>query len=102
MTFKAKPPSVGRMIFKVKLLSVGRMIFKVKPPSVGQCEHQLRMRGICTLLLGAKGTMLSVDCCGRLVTEREGEELLSLLRVEAAQLRGVPWVLLVHPCFGVA
>jgi hypothetical protein len=31
-----------------------------------------------------------------------GGEFLSLLRIEAAQLRGVPWVLLVHPCFGVA
>jgi hypothetical protein len=31
----------------------------------------------CTLLLGAEGTMLSVDCCRRLVTEREGEEYVS-------------------------
>jgi hypothetical protein len=56
-----------------------------------------------TLLLGAKGKMLSVDCCRRLVTERERgrKESLSLLRIEAAQLRGVPWVLLIHPYFGV-
>jgi hypothetical protein len=52
--------------------------------------------------MGAEGTMLSVDCCQRLVTERRGKESLSLLRVEVAQLRDVPWVLLVHPHFGVA
>jgi hypothetical protein len=47
--------------------------------------------------------MLSVDCCQHLVTERRGgEKDLSLLRVEEAQLCGIPWVLLVHPHFGVA
>jgi hypothetical protein len=34
--------------------------------------------------------------------ERKGRESLILLRVEAVQLHGVPWVLLIYPCFGVA
>jgi hypothetical protein len=36
--------------------------------------------------------------------KREGKEgkNLSSLRIESAQLRGVLWVLDVHPCLGVA
>jgi hypothetical protein len=34
--------------------------------------------------------------------EREGKESITLLRVEAAQLHDVPWVLLIQPYFGVA
>jgi hypothetical protein len=35
--------------------------------------------------------------------EREREKRrVYLLRIEVAQLRGVPWVLLIHPYFGVA
>jgi hypothetical protein len=34
--------------------------------------------------------------------ERKREKNLSSLRIESAQLRGVPWVLDVHPCLGVA
>jgi hypothetical protein len=33
--------------------------------------------------------------------ERGRKESLSALRIETAQLRGVLWVLLVHPYFGV-
>jgi hypothetical protein len=55
-----------------------------------------------TLLLGAEGTVLITDYCRCLVTEREGEGRVYLLRIEAAQLHDVPWVLLVHPYFGVA
>jgi hypothetical protein len=31
-----------------------------------------------------------------------GRKRFYLLKIEEAQLRGVPWVLLVHPCLGVA
>jgi hypothetical protein len=34
--------------------------------------------------------------------EKEGKGNLSAIRIESAQLRGVPWVFDVHPCFGVA
>jgi hypothetical protein len=56
-----------------------------------------------TLLLGAEGTVWGVGCCRHLVTERERErKRFYLLRIEVAQLHGVPWVLLVHPYLGVA
>jgi hypothetical protein len=38
-----------------------------------------------TLLLGAKGIVLSADYCRRLVIERKEERRVYLLRIEAAQ-----------------
>jgi hypothetical protein len=62
--------------------------------------HDMRNR---TFLLGAKGIVLGADCCRCLVTELEREKRgFYPLRIEVAQLRGVPWVLLIHPCLGVA
>jgi hypothetical protein len=56
-----------------------------------------------TLLLGAEGIVLGTNCCRRLVSEREREKRgFYPLRIEAAQLRYIPWVLLVHPCLEVA
>jgi hypothetical protein len=56
-----------------------------------------------TLLLGAEGAMFE---CGLLPTlsyrEKGKGKNLSTLRIELAQLHGVPWVLDIHPCFGVA
>jgi hypothetical protein len=82
---------------------MGRII-KAKPPSMGR----IMICGITLLLLGAEGAMIER---GLLPTvsyrERERErgkkgKKLSSLRIELAQLRGVPWVLDVHPCLGVA
>jgi hypothetical protein len=98
--FKAKPLSMGQIIFKAKPPSMGRIIFKAKPPSMGRKKLYEESHFYC---LAPKARWLSVVCCQRLVTqgEREGESL-SALRVESAQLHGVPWVIDVHPYLGVA
>jgi hypothetical protein len=55
-----------------------------------------------TLLLGAEGAMVERGLLPMLsYREKEGKENLSVLRIESAQLHGVPWVFDVHPCFGV-
>jgi hypothetical protein len=54
-------------------------------------------------LLGAEGAMVGhglLPTLGYREKERRGN--LSALRIESVQLRGVPWVLNVHPCLGVA
>jgi hypothetical protein len=56
-----------------------------------------------TLLLGAEGAMVERGLLPTLnYRERERKGNLSILRIESAQLRGVPWVFDVHPCFGIA
>jgi hypothetical protein len=54
-------------------------------------------------LLGAEGAMVERGVLPMLsYRERGRRENLSALRIESAQLHGVPWVFDVHPCFGVA
>jgi hypothetical protein len=112
--FKVKPPSVGRIIFKAKPPSVGRIIFKAKPPSVGQIIFKAKPQAWVSVNINSGYEELYfIAWCrrhnverGLLPTpsyrERGREESMSLLRVEAVQLRSVPRVLLVHPCFGIA
>jgi hypothetical protein len=38
---------------------------------------------------------------GTWLQRERGRKKFYLLRIEAVQLHGVPWVLLVHPCLGV-
>jgi hypothetical protein len=56
-----------------------------------------------TLLLDAEGAMIERGLLPTLSYREKGKrENLSALRIELAQLRSVPWVLDIHPCFGVA
>jgi hypothetical protein len=56
-----------------------------------------------TLLLGTKGIVVERGLLPMLnYRERERKGNLSVLKIESAQLRGVPWVFDVHPYFRVA
>jgi hypothetical protein len=79
---------------------MGQIIFKAKPPSM----DRIMICGIILLLLGAEG---AIDERGLLPTlsyreKEKGGKDLSALRIEPAQLRGVPCVLDLCPCLGVA
>jgi hypothetical protein len=123
--FKAKPPSVGRIFLRRSLRAWveyflgeaperGSNIFKVKPLSVGQIFLRRSPRAWVNVSMNSRCEELYfIDWCrrhnverGLLPTpsyrEREGKESLSLLRIEAAQLHGVPRVILIQPCFVVA
>jgi hypothetical protein len=56
-----------------------------------------------TLLLGAEGAMFERGLLPTLSDPEKGKgKNLSALRIESAQLRGVPCVFDIRPCFGVA
>jgi hypothetical protein len=89
---KAEPPSVGR---------------KAEPPSVGEVPERGLMSNHRTMNLNFIAWCRRHNVgCGLLPTPDyilEGVEETALLpRIEAAQLRGVPWVLYVFPRFRVA
>jgi hypothetical protein len=59
--------------------------------------------GITLLLLGAEGAIVERGLLPTLsYMGRKREKNLPILRIESAQLRGVPRVLDVRPCLGVA
>jgi hypothetical protein len=86
--FKAKPPSVGRIIFQGEALERG---------SNDNIKKQI-------LLLGAEGAMVERGLLPTLsYREKQGVEgSMPILRIESTQLLGILWVFDVHPCLGVA